>query len=521
VTVVLVQHLSLKPQHTNASIPPPAKSALALPDKPSIAVLPFANLSGDPEQEYFSDGITDDLITDLSRLPGLFVIARTSSFSYKGKLVKLQDVGTELGVKYVLQGSVRKAGGQVRITAQLADASTGVELWAERYDRPLRDIFTLQDEIVRRIATTSNLQLNLAQQGILIPRSTENLEAYDDLLRGTEYSLSVTQGGITKAREMFEKAIKLDPGYAVAYAMLAENLWSSWVLGLIPTENFVDRALKLEQRAIALDDSLGFAHGGLAVMDMRARRYDDAIAEAHKEVALDPNSSTGYFHLAQVLVELGRGTEALAAVRSAMRLDPLFDENYKPMQGWAYTLLGRWDEAISLMKPYVARYPDNFFIHVLLAEDYAALGDKDAAQAEVAEVQRHAALNPNSTFGYVVLAQALNATGRPTEALAAAERFIRLDPNERVYYLNTQGWAYSQLGRWQEAISVLPRSTPFPWVHLWLAVDYVELGRDDAARAEIARVLKLDPQYSLKIGVTEFPANQQRAAADLHKAGLN
>jgi TolB-like protein len=140
VTFVVVQHLSLKPPHTSASILPPAKPALALPDKPSIAVLPFANLSGDPEQEYFSDGITDDLTTDLSRLPGLFVIARNSSFTYKGKSAKLQDVGNELGVKYVLQGSVRKAGGQVRITVQLGDASTGAELWAERYDRPLRDL---------------------------------------------------------------------------------------------------------------------------------------------------------------------------------------------------------------------------------------------------------------------------------------------------------------------------------------------------------------------------------------------
>jgi TolB-like protein/class 3 adenylate cyclase len=155
VTFVVVQHLSLKPPHTNASIQPPVKPALPLPDKPSIAVLPFTNLSGDPQQEYFSDGITDDLTTSLSRLPGMFVIARNSSFTYKGKSAKLQDVGNELGVKYVLQGSVRKAGGQVRITVQLADASTGAELWAERYDRPLRDIFALQDEIVRRIVTTS------------------------------------------------------------------------------------------------------------------------------------------------------------------------------------------------------------------------------------------------------------------------------------------------------------------------------------------------------------------------------
>jgi adenylate cyclase len=184
--IVLVQHVSLTPPRTAASIPPPAKPALALPDKPSIAVLPFTNMSHDREQEYFSDGITDDLITDLSRLSGLFVIARESTFTYKGKAVKLQDVGRELGVKYVLEGSVRKAADRIRITVQLADAATGIELWAERYDRPLRDVFALQDEIVRRITTTLNLQLALSQQGVLIPRTTENLEAYDDVLRGEE-----------------------------------------------------------------------------------------------------------------------------------------------------------------------------------------------------------------------------------------------------------------------------------------------------------------------------------------------
>jgi TolB-like protein len=175
--LVLVQQVSFKPRGTSASIPPAYKPALALPDKPSIAVLPFTNMSGDREQEYFSDGITDDLITDLARLPGLFVIARESSFTYKGKSARLQDVSRELGVKYFLGGSVRKAADRVRISVQLADTTTGAELWAERYDRPLHDIFALQDEIVRRIVTTLNLQIGLAEQGVVIPRTTESLEA--------------------------------------------------------------------------------------------------------------------------------------------------------------------------------------------------------------------------------------------------------------------------------------------------------------------------------------------------------
>src|ERR1700737_3473924 len=185
--IVFVQRLSLRPPTTTASISPAQSPALILPDKPSIAVLPFTNMSGDREQEYFSDGITDDLTTALSRIPDLFVIARTSAFTYKGKAVKVQEISRQLGVKYVLEGSVRKADNQVRITAQLVDATTGDHIWAEHYDRTLRDIFSLQDEIVRRIVTTLNLQLNLTEKGIPIVKRTDNLEAYDYFLRGSEF----------------------------------------------------------------------------------------------------------------------------------------------------------------------------------------------------------------------------------------------------------------------------------------------------------------------------------------------
>jgi adenylate cyclase len=273
-TIILVQHVSLKAPHTHASIPPPESPTLALSDKPTIAVLPFTNMSGDHEQEYFSDGITDDLITGLSRLQGLFVIARNSTFTYKGKPAPLRQVSKELGVRFVLEGSVRKAADQVRITAQLADATTGAELWAERYDRPLHDVFAVQDEIVRRIVTTLNLQIALSQQGVLIPRSTENLEAYDDLLRGMKDFLSMTKDGNAKARQMFEKAIALDPKYALAYAVLGWNYFLSRMFGFEPDPKGAEKALQMEQQAVALDDSLG--HGaqriGRNLYDHRAIR---------------------------------------------------------------------------------------------------------------------------------------------------------------------------------------------------------------------------------------------------------
>jgi adenylate cyclase len=187
-------------------------SLLPLPDKPSLAVLPFTNLSSDPEQEYFSDGLTEDLITDLSRLSGLFVIARHSTFTYKGKAVKVQEVSRDLGVRYVLEGSVRKVGERVRITAQLIDAPTGHHLWAERYDRPLQDIFALQDEIVQQIVTTLRLQLTLQEQGVIVRKHTANLEAYDSFLRGVEYGWRLTKDDNARARQMFEKAVALEGG---------------------------------------------------------------------------------------------------------------------------------------------------------------------------------------------------------------------------------------------------------------------------------------------------------------------
>jgi TolB-like protein/predicted Zn-dependent protease len=530
-TIVLVQHLSLKPPHTHASIPPAQSPALTLPDKPSIAVLPFINMSGDHEREYFSDGITDDLITDLSRLPGLFVIARNSTFTYKGKAAKLQDVGRELGVRYVLEGSVRKAAGQVRITVQLADATTGAELWAERYDRPLRDVFALQDEIVRKIVTTLNLQLALAQQGILIPRTTENLEAYDDLLRGTEYLASLTKDGDAKARPMFEKAIELDPKYAAAYALLGLNYFQGRVLAFDPDPNAGERALKMEQQALALDDSLSLAHSILAAIYVQKGQNDQALTEAQRGIALDPNSASGYFWLADVLNLQSKAAEALAAAEKAIRLDPRNRDNYLWEQGWALTELGQCSEAIPALKRYLARYPYHLWAHARLANDYSFIGDDDAARAETAQIEKAVALSPDSASGYATLAYALIYFGKPTQALVAADTAIRLDPRNRVDSSAAQGYAYILLGRPQEAIAplklFLARYPDNPWVHSFLASDYMELARDGAARAEVAEVHRLDPQLTVdmifptaSLDHKAFPAAIDRVRADLRKAGL-
>ncbi len=390
--IVFVQHLSLKPPATSASIPAAQSPALPLPDKPSIAVLPFTNLSGDREQEYFSDGITDDLTTALSRLPGLFVIDRNSAFTYKGKPVKAQQVSRELGVRYVLEGSVRKEADQVRITAQLADATTGADLWAVHYDRPLRDIFALQDEIVQRIVTTLNLQLDLMQRGADVRQTTDNLEAYDNFLRGLVYIWSLTKGDNAKARQMFEKAIGLDPKYARAYAALGYSYWVAWAHQWSHDPHFLDRALQLEQQTIALDDSLAFAHMALGQIYLYKKQYDQATAEAERAIALDPNSAFGYRALAFIMNWSGKPAEGIGLAEKAMRVDPRNRDYYLWLEGGSYTQMGRYEEAIPILKRHLARYPNSFGAHYILVLDYTELGREDEARAEATEVLR---LSPN------------------------------------------------------------------------------------------------------------------------------
>jgi len=391
--IVFVQHLSLRPPSTTASIPPAQSPALALPDKPSIAVLPFTNMSGDRDQEYFSDGITDDLITALSRLPGLFVIARTSSFTYKGKAVKAQDVSRELGVKYILEGSVHKAGDQVRITARLVDATVGADLWAQRYDRPLRDIFTLQDEIVRRIVTTLKLQLDLREQGVLaVDKQTDNLEAFDDFLRGLGYYWTFTKEGNAKARQMFEKAIELDPSYADAYSFLGENYLWGWYAQLSQDPNALDRASQLAQQSIALDDSLPFAHSMLANIYLFKRQYAEATTEAQRAIALDPNGAFGYQAPLTIMNNTWRRAEAIDLAKKAMRLDPRNQDSYLYLEGWSYTQMGRYEEAIPILKRNLASYPNFLPSHYYLVVDYIELGREPQARAEAAEILR---ISPN------------------------------------------------------------------------------------------------------------------------------
>jgi TolB-like protein len=249
----------LNPQPSVLS-PQAASAALPLPDKPSIVVLPFDNMSGDPKQDYLGDAIAEDLTTDLSKLSGLFVISRYSAFIYKGKDVKVQDVGRELGVRYVLEGSVQRINDEVRVTAQLIDAPTGYHLWSERYSRALKDVLALQDEIVRKIVVHLALRLTDTEFDQLERAYSVNIEAYEYQHRGMEHLFRVTKDDVAQARQLCEKAIALEPTYAPAYYCAGWTYWGEWVAQWTQDPQTLERALELGQKAIALDDSLTLAH---------------------------------------------------------------------------------------------------------------------------------------------------------------------------------------------------------------------------------------------------------------------
>ena len=392
--VVLVQHLSLRPQPTHASIRQPHPPLLELPREPSIAVLPFVNLSGDAKQEYFSDGLTDYLINDLSRLPGVFVIARNSSFVYKNKPVTVPQAGRELGVRLVLEESVLREGTQVRINAELADAISGANIWAARLDRPFQDIFAMQDEVVSKIVSTIDLMFQLHGHGVPIPPAAKfstprSLEAFDYFLRGLEYQYSLTKQGNEKAAEMYERAIKLEPNYLDAYVSLGFVYWLNWAWGWNQQPDTMERVAELAQRAADINDADPGVQMLTALVDLsKNQHYAQAIAEAKRAVDLDPNFLPAYVWLAETLTHAGRGSDAISWAQKAMRLDPLNRSWYLLEVGQGYAFSGQYAQAVTALKEHLARYPNSLGARACLAVSYVELGQEPEALAEVREIRR-------------------------------------------------------------------------------------------------------------------------------------
>src|SRR5664280_1073107 len=388
--------------HPDKIVATAKRSATANPEPriemPSIAVLPFTNMSGDADQEYFSDGISEDIITDLSKISGLMVISRNSTFTYKGKAIDAKQVGRDLGVRYVLEGSVRKAGNRVRITGQLIDAVTGGHLWAERYDRDLTDIFEIQDDVTRRIVDALKVTLSPAENARLADSGTHNIDAYDYFLRGREFLLGENKNceKFEQSLKLLTRALELDPNYSQAYAGLSWaymfdyfNRWSD------NPDNSLQLAKHNAEQAIQKDPNEPLARFAASLAAMFEKDLDRAKSEADIALSLNPNFALAYNNLGVIRAYSGQPLAAITAIERAMRLDPAWSQQYLHFLGTAYLLAGKYETAAALLRQRVLLVPGTDFTRAILASALGHLGEIDEARRIWRELKE---INPKYSF---------------------------------------------------------------------------------------------------------------------------
>jgi adenylate cyclase len=382
---------------TAADAPRPA---LALPDKPSVAILPFINMHGESGRDYISDGITEDIITELSRFSELFVIARNSSFQYRGKTVDIRRIGRELGVRYLLEGSIRQQGERIRITAQLIDALTANHHWAERYDRELKDIFALQDELARAIATILVAHVNKAEAERTLLKPPTSWQAYDYYMRGSSilgsYWSTVKAADLHESRRLLERSLSIDPGFARSYSTLSTTYVIAWRNRLDDDHlnpAALDRAHQLANQAVQLDPNLPHAHASLGTVLAWKRQHDAALAEIEKALALNPNFTD--WRIAIALVYAGEPARAIEVLKQHMRLDPFYAPLAPHWVGLAHYTLKQYSQAVPFLKECALRAPDYGAVHLWLAATYARLGQIEQARGEAEKVLQ---LDPDFTI---------------------------------------------------------------------------------------------------------------------------
>jgi TolB-like protein/Flp pilus assembly protein TadD len=358
--------------------------AYPLPDKPSIAVLPFVNLGGDPEQEYFVDGITNDIITALSEFKFLFIIASNSSFVYKGKQVKVQEVSEELGVRYILEGSVQRSGDRLRINAQLIDATVGKHLWAEHYERDASRLFDIQDEIVETIVATLAFKVDAAERERAMRKGPGNLDAYDFWLRGRNIWFRFTKEANAEARRLYEKAIEIDPAWGRPYGYMAWVYVNDARFGWSEDpKKSLEFALEWAQKCYALEPDDYKTHWSLGIVYLYLRDFDLATAGYERALALNSNDADFLAEMAIALNYMGRPEQAIAQLKKAMRMNPRHPSWYLGVLGYAYYEVGQYEEALATLKK------DNkpwFTTHRTLAAVYVRLGRLEEARAEVSKM---------------------------------------------------------------------------------------------------------------------------------------
>jgi adenylate cyclase len=389
---VLMELGTMAPRTPKVEVASKEKMAYPLPDVPSIAVLPFVNMSEDPKQEFFSDGITENIITVLSKVPRLFVISRQSTFFYKGKPVKVKQVSEELGVRYVLEGSVQRSGDRIRINAQLIDALTGHHLWAERYDRDLADLFALQDEITMKILTAVRVKLTEGEISSAYSKyygGKQGLDCYLKLMEAAKYGERMNIEDNNVARRLNEEAISMCPGNPVGYAQLSWVYMNDyWLVNTKSPRETLEKGYELAKKTLAIDDSIPIAHTMLCALYMYKREYDKAIAEGERAVALDPSGYNAYSQYATALLVACRPEEAIPMFQKAIRLNPNASTTTFVMLGHALRNAGRFEEAVPAYKIGIQRAPDYIVAHIGLATTYSLMGREKEARAEAAEILR-------------------------------------------------------------------------------------------------------------------------------------
>lgn len=366
----------------DGGLPPP-------PEMPSIAVLAFDNMSSDPEQGYFSDGLSEDLITDLSKFPGLLVIARNSSFSYKGSATQVKQMSAELGVRFVLEGSVRRSGEKLRITAQLIDAMTGGHVWAERFDRQQTEVFAIQDEVRQLILTQLMPKLLTAEQNYHINRHLDDVTAYDHFLHGREYALQDTAPALQNSAILLRKALSSSPGFSSAWSHLGRiltlNYINRWGEG---DDRSIERGLEYNFKAVGLDEWNAHAHFSVAATALWMKQHDMALESARRAIEIDPNFSDAHAALGAILMYSGDPEAGVKSVLKSLRVDPKFRDIYLHLLAQAYFHMEDYDNAIAVLKKRLIRKPESDISHALLAACYGHLGEKQLGKREWQDVLR-------------------------------------------------------------------------------------------------------------------------------------
>jgi adenylate cyclase len=538
-----------------------------LPDKPSIAVLPFSNISGDPKEDYLSDGITEQIIMALSKTPRMLVIARNSVFTYKGKPVKVQQVSEELGVRYVLEGSVQKSGDKLRITAQLIDAKTGNHLWSERYDRELKDLFDLQDDITKNVITALQVKLTVGQGASILSKGTKNLEAYLKMMKGRHYHLRFNEDDNETSRRLFEETIALDPNYAIAYVFLAWTYYHEAFFGWNKMlAKSYEKAMELAKKAISLDEQNAGAYMVFANVYAKTGQFEKAAAAQKKALSLDPANSAVNALAGNALYHAGKFKEAIGFFKKAIRINPKHPNWYLLPLGAAYFWTGQNEEAIAAFKKWVSREPKNADAHAFLGISLIAAGKPEAA---IAMLEKALTLNPDSPGLYAgnlsvaractgqseeaittmqevfnsnpkdaescsYLSVVLTYQGRHEEALAMAKKAVSLGemspgPTPDAILYERLGLSYIMMGLYEEAIAAYKKALnlwpEYVYGHIELTASYTLAGRMEEARAEAAEVLRLNPKITLedidRNGYCNYKkADKERFMNALRKAGL-